>query len=132
MTGIEPQGVPIAGERLGRLSQILQCVAQVVVSFHMIWIKAQSLPVAGKRLRELAVTRQGGAQIVMRVRFERIEPDCLRKACDGLVGPASDLEYQPQFGADLGIRGIMLQDLPIELLRLPQVAVLMMARRKVK
>ncbi len=67
VVGFEAEGLLILGHRFRQLALVLECNAQVVVSFGVVGFEAEGFLIVRHRFRQLTLIQESNAQIVVRL-----------------------------------------------------------------
>ncbi len=130
---LEPKRLLVNGNGLCQALRVRkrhQRFRQVVVGRCGIWLEANGLAETCYRLFELARRPEHDTQVVMRLGKIRIDPQGAREVIHRGLMPAAAIGDHTQQVQCVEVPGIGLQDSPEKLLRLPEVALLVMLHRK--
>jgi hypothetical protein len=123
---------PKVGRRILQLAHCLERVAEVAVRVGVIRFDGQGAFTGGRRFRQLPRHAENAAQIAVRLSEVRIFSQGRANAIDGRAVLAHLMGEQAQQVQGAGMTRFGLQDLPVEPLRLAQIARLMLLHGKVQ
>ena len=121
-----------AGHRFRELALKPESVAQVVVRLGIVRLEVYCLPITSHGFFQLPERLQGGPQVAMRLGKVRPCPQGRADVFDGQIMPANLMGDHAEQVQGIDMARLRLQNLPVKLLRLAQVARLMLFHGQVQ